>query len=325
MIQPAGGPFPTGNPCDLDERGWLIGVGGQYTVHDLGSGRVVKIPNSMDGARRFVGGWGPHVSKMKRHFPLEETAGSRAFNVPHALRLAARYPTLSAALAHPRAMSGECFSQDKVQVLYDLIPKASPDEIRGYLDGYADVCQLCWRYGINDCILFFSVNNGIDAQGKVVFLDFGEVTFDTTLVASQAEKAIWETKDVLLKGFLPPEHHDYYFQAMESRLSGGNFERHWARDLDEVDRMVIKKPVLRERLGELPELVERILERANREEGWKIGGASSGVLDLFRRFSQKASGVGLQNTLYRAAEVCQGTVIELEDIPQEIRDRTTKG
>lgn len=322
MTQPGGGPFPTGNPSDPDERGWLIGIGGQYTVHDLGNGRVVKIPNSMDGSRRFIGGWGPHVLKMKRHYPLGETAIYRGICIPHVLRLAKRYPALSATLAHPRAMPGGCFSQDKVQIFFDLIPQASPDEIRGYLDGYADVCQLCWRYGIHDYILFFVVNNGIDAEGKTVCVDFGEVAFDRFLVDMQTEKRGWETKDVLLQEFLPPEYHGYYFQAMTDRLSGQNFELHWARELDELDSDIIHTPDLREHPELMPELIERILERAKREEGWDIGGVSPEVLDLFRRVRKwQQNAVGLQNTMYRAAEACQGSIIEVEDIPQDVRAR----
>jgi hypothetical protein len=33
----------TGNPLDPEQRGWLIGIGGQYIVHDIGHGRVAKI------------------------------------------------------------------------------------------------------------------------------------------------------------------------------------------------------------------------------------------------------------------------------------------
>ena len=308
----------TGNPFDPEERGILIGIGGQFTVHDIGNGRVMKIPNSMDGTRRFVGGWGPHVAKMKRHRPLQETAGMCDVCVPHVLRLAARYPALSDALARPRAMPGGCFTQDKVRPLLDLIPAATSAEIRGYLDGYANVCQLCWRYGIHDYIFFFAVNNAIDSQGRVVLLDFGETAFDTTRVAKFVEGRKWERKDALIKETLPPEYHEHYFHAMTSRLSGLNFELHWAADLDDLDRMIIQKPALSERLEEIPSLVDRILERANREEGWDISGISSEVLGLFRQYNWKGSGVELQNVLYRASENRRGRIIQLDDIPSYI-------
>ena len=305
----------TGNPHDPDQRGELIGIGGQYTVHDIGGGRVIKIPNSMDGSRSFIGGWGPHVRDMKRHFPLEETAQHRNHCIPHVLRLAARYPVLYEALARPTATPGLCFTQDKVQPIRDLVPSASPDEIRGYLDGYADVCQLCWLYGIHDAILFFVVNNALDAKGNVVFVDFGEVILDTDFMASAAERRSWETKDALLKGFLPDEYHAYYFQAMRDRLSGDNFQRHWAADLDDLDRDIIRGPKLKNRREDIPGLVEQILERANREEGWERKGVVPDVMDLLCACRWGGSGVGLQNVLYRGAASCRGTIIQLDDMP----------
>ncbi len=330
----------TGNPSDPEERGILIGIGGQYTVHDIGNDRVMKIPNSMDGTRRFVGGWGPQIAEMtNKHRPLEETAADREYCVPHVLRLAARYQVLNDLLARPKAMPGFCFTQDKVErALKHLIPKAGPAKVRSYLDATADIYQLLWRYGIHDCIWFFLVNNGVDSHGKVVYLDFGETLFDTTRVAVNVEKREWEKKKVLVED-LVPEYQEYYFQAMKSRLSGRNFELHWGADLDDLDRMIIKRPPLRERWEEIPSLVEPILERANREEGWNISGVSPEVLDLFaqytwtgsgaaespyllkkhRKLKWAGSGVELQNAVYRAAEACQSTVIQLDDLPQYIQ------
>ena len=309
----------TGNPANPEERGNLIGLGGQFTVHDIGNGRVIKIPNSMDGSRLFVGGYGPHVLKMKRHIPIEETARNRDSCVPHVLRLAARYPVLSEALANPSAASGGCFTQDKVHPLKELIPESSPSEIRHYLDETAEVYRLCWRYGIADYIFFFIVNNAIDARGKVVLLDFGETAFDTTWVENFVKDRSWATKDVLIKKFLSPEYHEHYYKAITDRLSGDNFERHWAADLDDLDRTIIQKPILNERPDDIPILTDRILERANREEGWKIEGVSPNVWGLFRKYDWKGSGVQLQNVLYRAAETCSSTLIQLDDLPEYFR------
>lgn len=309
----------TGNPANPEERGTLIGIGGQYTVHDIGGGRVMKIPNSMDGSRPFVGGWGPHVSEMKRHQPLQETADQRDHSVPHVLRLASRYPVLDDALARPKAAPGGCFTQDKVGPLRDLIPTATPDEIRRYLDGYADVCQLCWRYGIHDAIQFSVVNNALDAKGNVVFVDFGEVILDTDFMASVAERRNWENSDGLIKGFLPDKYHAYYLEAMKSRLSGGNFGLHWAADLDDLDREIIRGPKLKSRREDIPALAERILARANEEAGWPARGLSHDALDKVTRSESIRTGVTLQNVLYEAAGKCQGDVIEVGDLPQQVR------
>lgn len=328
----------TGNPFDPVQRGWLIGVGGQYTVHDIGHGRVAKIPNSLDGTRRFVGGWGPHIASIwHKHRPLLVKAYHTEYCVPHILRLAARYPPLYEALARPRAMAGPCFTQDKVDgTLGDAIRAATDADVRCYLDATADIYQLLWRYGIHDYVWYFLLNNGIDSTGKVVCLDFGETFFDSTWVAERVDEARWEVKDNLIKA-LTPDQQDYYFKAMKSRLSGENFNNHWGAALDDLDREVIKRPILAERSEEIPSLVDRILERANEEAGRNIKGVSHDVLDLFDRYTWYGSGgatpdlvgdylsprwtgggVELQNVLYRAAESCQHSTIQLDDLPPYI-------
>ncbi len=137
-------------------------------------------------------------------------------------------------------------------------------------------------------------------------------------MTSVTERRLWETKDVLLKGFLPEEFHDYYFRAMIDRLSGGNFERHWTADLDDLDRDIIRGPKLKKRQEDIPALVDRILERANREEEWDIDGVSSDVLGLLQECRWGGSGVALQNVLYQAAANSQGTTIETADLPPQV-------
>lgn len=330
----------TGNPLDPEQRGWLIGIGGQYTVHDIGHDRVAKIPNSLDGTRRFVGGWGPRAASIwHKHEPLLVKAYQMEYCVPHILRLAARYPPLDEILARPRKASGLCFTQDKVEPLEDAIKTATDAEIRSYLDATADIYQHLWRYGIHDFVWYFLLNNGIDSSGKVVCLDFAEMLFDTTWVAERVDEARWEVKDALIKA-LTSEQQDYYFKVMKSRLSGGNFNHHWGIALDDLDREIIKRPVLAERLEEIPSLVDRILDRASSEEGWKIRGVSPQVLDLFRRYTWYGSGgatpehvgeylsprwtgggVELQNVLYHAAEVCEGSTIHVDHLPEYLKGR----
>ena len=311
---------PTGNPCDPDECGLLIGVGSQYTVHDLGDGRVVKIPNSMDGTRRFVGGWGPHYDASTAHRPIDETVYHREECAPHVLRLAARYPPLSAALGNPQAVPGGSFTQDKVRPLIEVIGTASPDEIRGYLADYADLCLLFWRYGIHEYILNFGTNNGVDAKGRLVLMDFGEVAFVTTFVARMVARREWESKALWVEKYLPAEFHDYYFEVMVDRLSGQDFELHWGVALDDLDREVIGEPKLNERKEEISGLVARLLARANREEGWDIRGVSAEGLGLYSEYGWK-HGVEFQNVLYRAAEKCRGRIIRLDDIPPYVHEK----
>lgn len=337
--EPQADPPLTGNPHDPDQRGWLLGIGCQYTVHDIGQGRVVKIPNSLDGSRRFVGGWCPQVADYYTHEPQPVYAYHMEYTIPHILRLAGRYPRLHESLARPEASAGLCFTQDKVRPLVDLFTDANDAEAQDYLDASADICRLLWRHGIHEYARYFLLNNGVDSTGNVVCIDFGEALFDTTRVAERVDEAVWETAYRRLWA-LTPSQKAYYFETMKSRLSGQNFGIHWAADLDELDRAIIKRPLLAERSEEIPSLVERILERANAEEGWMVEGISPPVLDLFQRYTWYGSGgatpeslgehpstrwtgggAELQNVLYRAAEACETGFIDLEHLPPYLRDR----
>lgn len=310
--------YPTGNPHDPDERGLLVGVGAQYTVHDLGNGRVSKIPNNFDGSRRFVGGWGTHFDAAYANAPNEMTIGGRDIAVPHVLRLTARYPLLYEALGRPSAGLGGGFTQDKVVPLSDAIPRRTDDEIRGYIEAYADLHLLCWRYGIAEGTLNFGSNNGLTESGRLVLLDFGEVQHDTTkAIGPLVREAAWETKDVFVNLFLPANLHDYYFSVMKDRLSGA-FDRHWAAELDDLDRRVIQKPRVSESPEEIGPLVLALIERANREESWAIKGVSDEAMVALEACEWR-HGFRLQNGLYEAAYACQGSVIELDDLPDNLR------
>ena len=310
-------PDLTGNPYEPEQRGALIGLGGQYTVHDIGGGRVAKIPNAIDGSRKFVGGYGPHVLAMKRHIPCQETATYRGVCIPHVLRLVPRYPELDAALGHPRPSGDNCFTQDIARPVREQMPNVSSDEIRRYIDGYADICLLCWRYGIHDYIHFWIVNCGLDDRDEVVLLDFGEVSFDTPRMRRNDQP--WKTNDVLLKGHLADEHHAYYHDAMKDRLSGARFEKNWAVSLSDLDRKVCDFGTQDSPVTELSELAEKLLERANSEEGWSIDGLSGDATNALRAKYGGGDGPLLQINLYRAAESKKRGMIELTDLPAHVR------
>lgn len=331
----------TGNPSAPDERGELIGIGGQYTVHDIGDGRVVKIPNSLDGSRRFVGGWAPHMADVpNRHMPLIETAYNRSYCVPHCLRLAARYPVLHELFGRPEALPGLCFTQDRLETLRDVIARSTDGEVRSYIDATADIYRLLWRYGIHDPIWFWIVNNGVDAEGRVLYMDFGETMFCAHAVRQKIEEREWEEKQVLVAS-LSEKNQAYYFSAMKDRLSGDNFEANWMADLEELDRRIIDAPKLSRRPDAIPELAIDILTRAHEEDGYTARQIAPDVLDLFRRYrwdgksdvestkdralqrlyGWSGGGPELQNVIYRAAENCSGSAIQMDDLPRSDRFR----
>jgi hypothetical protein len=319
-----------------ENRGTFLGAGGQYTAYDAGEGRVLKWPNSLEEATRIL-------SSMSEMDPQEHAymvVHFRDESVPHVLRLATRYPELSSAmghpmplpestftqndirqtsslLGHPRTRSDTGYSQDWVRPLASVFENTSPEETARILEDYANLQLLCWRYGVYDRLYNFAYNNGLDAQGRIVLNDFGEMSFDTTFVAAHVERQNWRDKyDV--QHHLPEALHDTYHGIMESRLTKANFERWWSSSLDTLDAEVIRRPPLSERKEDIPDLVVGLLERASCEAEKIVNAVSSEVLDLFCQYHWPAGAYELQNALYRAVAVCGTDVIQLTDIPPYI-------
>ena len=76
----------------------------------------------------------------------------------------------------------------------------------------------------------------------------------------------------------------------------------------------ITLPPLRERGGDIPLLIEQILEQLNAEMGKRLEGVSAEALDLLMTHSWPGNVRELRNALERAAVVAKGSVIEAEDL-----------
>ena len=219
-------------------------------------------------------------------------------------------------------MSDGAFTQDKVRPLGGLISASSPDEIRRYLDAFAELNLLCWRYGVFVRLFNFADHSGFDANGRLVMIDFGESSFFTPLVsgfvASMIESGNWGDP-IHLERHLPTEFHDHYRRVMHSRLGTGNFELLWGSALGELDKIVIAGPPLCERKDELPKLTQRLLERAIHETENTVNGVSPEVMSLFYQYHWPGSVCELDNVLHQAVAksglvLKRSEVIQLRDI-----------
>ena len=65
----------TGNPFDPEQRGWLIGIGGQYTVHDIGHGRVAKTGQLKELCPHALGRQDTVRGRPRTPWPAPESEG----------------------------------------------------------------------------------------------------------------------------------------------------------------------------------------------------------------------------------------------------------
>jgi DNA-binding NtrC family response regulator len=78
----------------------------------------------------------------------------------------------------------------------------------------------------------------------------------------------------------------------------------------------IMVPPLRERKDDIPALVEHFITRFAAEEGRKIRGISADALELLRAYAWPGNVRQLENTVFRAMVLCEGSELEVQDFPQ---------
>jgi DNA-binding NtrC family response regulator len=82
----------------------------------------------------------------------------------------------------------------------------------------------------------------------------------------------------------------------------------------------IKMPPLRERRGDLQLLADFFLGEFNRELGKNIQGISPHVMKAFMEYPWPGNVRELKHVIEHAAILCKQSVIELSDLPLEIRE-----
>lgn len=75
-------------------------------------------------------------------------------------------------------------------------------------------------------------------------------------------------------------------------------------------------PPLRDRMEELPELLEFFVGRLASEEGKRIRGIDPAVIEMLLKYSWPGNIRQLENAVFRAIVMCDGDVIKPEDFPQ---------
>jgi two-component system nitrogen regulation response regulator GlnG len=81
----------------------------------------------------------------------------------------------------------------------------------------------------------------------------------------------------------------------------------------------VRVPPLRERLSDLPEIVEFMLQKLQKERKSRVRRVSPEALALLSRHRWPGNVRELENTIYRSAVVAQGDTILPRDLPPELR------
>jgi len=89
--------------------------------------------------------------------------------------------------------------------------------------------------------------------------------------------------------------------------------------------IAVRVPPLRERLDDVPLLCEHFLSRFREKNQKVITGISRPALDLLTRYAYPGNVRELENAIERAVVLCRQPIIDVDDLPHEIRSGGTLG
>ncbi len=111
-------------------------------------------------------------------------------------------------------------------------------------------------------------------------------------------------------------------QPLEELVARGQFRQDLYYRINVVK---IELPPLRERVGDVPMLAEKFLERYAAEAGRQIAGISGEAMDALRRYPFPGNVRELENVIQRAVVLTKGQTIRLEDLPPHVTGEADAG
>jgi hypothetical protein len=83
-----------------------------------------------------------------------------------------------------------------------------------------------WGQGVGDTIYNFTINTGLDDEGNLVMIDFGEIVFSKPRIKSEVESSKWLDKWSYGED-LEGEIKSYFREKMEEEITVEKLEDKW--------------------------------------------------------------------------------------------------
>lgn len=170
-----------------------LGEGWQYTVYDLGNGRVLKRFNSPLRsfwviAKKIFPFTRQSLFKVPGFIPRLRTKAEKSFRIVQESNIPASY------FANVTFLPNLAYEQDKVDILVDLFAASSLEDSKKLVDRFIDFSLELKEKGVIDKFLNISKNFGIDAKGNMVLIDIGELLNKPEDIANQITDRVWASK-----------------------------------------------------------------------------------------------------------------------------------
>ncbi len=105
-------------------------------------------------------------------------------------------------------------------------------------------------------------------------------------------------------------------EDLEARVRSGDFRQDLYYRINVIS---VTQPPLRERLGDIPLLVEHYVEEFNKQTGKRIRGFDDLAMNALQRYNWPGNVRELVNIVERAIVLCKSDVVTILDLPEHLR------
>lgn len=216
------------NPADSVEIDGLeiIGSGTQYTVYDLGNGRVRKVPLEYEESVNVVDSWydSPQTDTPEVVRQLLDQRNAGAIYVENTI---AQNPSSAGFFGNPVFRENGIIEQDKMDSVSTLFDDARNKESLIMAVGLSvDAIKTAWSYGVCDTVFNMVKNYGLTSAGKVAMKDFGQISTDLGYARHVVDNQAWRESGDFLR-VLTDEQKQAFSIVAEASMSLQELERTW--------------------------------------------------------------------------------------------------
>jgi hypothetical protein len=189
-----------------------VGKGWQYTVYDLGNGRVLKkLNNKFDAYCMMLKGCFPYLRVWKFQNYYQSSINMATNSIRNLKKLAIDQEVLG----NPNFFENSLdYEQDKIIPVDTYLKNISLNKGRKLIDDFLDFNRFLIQNGFIDKSFALGKNFGVNLKGKIILSDLGELHFSPELIQKQISNRAW-TADYVTKA-LPKNLRKYFLEKMES-------------------------------------------------------------------------------------------------------------
>ena len=195
----------------------FLGRGWQYSVYDIGNGRVMKKYNTWLEAYivmlkdAFAHLRPPVVCFSKYYYEGRALAQS-------SLKKLSELPLEQWMFGNPKIVGMYEYEQDFAESLATHLKRISDAERKQAIDKFAEFAKLLLTHSIVEKNFNIGDNFGLNNQKQVILIDIGEILFGKEEILEQIKKRVWAAPDVLSR--IPESLRSYFVARMDDTLIG---------------------------------------------------------------------------------------------------------